>query len=328
MAPTRRGMMLAAAAGGGTLAGGRRSASAQSWPAARPIRLIVPFAPGGTTDILGRLAAEGIGQRIGQTVLVENLSGATGNIGAAAAVRAAPDGYTLLIGTPGPLAANRFLHRSMPFDPDKAFVPVGLIAMVPNVVMVRRDSPFRSLADLIAALRARPGELRYGDPGVGSTGHLTTELLLAAVGARAIHASYRGSQPMLNDLVAGSFDFSTDQLTPALGLVQSGTVRPLAVSMPERSPLIPEVPTFKELGIPIEVSVWFSIVAPAGVPEPVIARVNAALNATLATPEVRARLASLAATPAGGAPEDLRRVIAQEVEYTRRAVQIANLRPE
>ncbi|MBX6373045.1 MAG: tripartite tricarboxylate transporter substrate binding protein, partial [Acetobacteraceae bacterium] len=132
MAPTRRGMMLAAAAGGGTLAGGRRSASAQSWPAARPIRLIVPFAPGGTTDILGRLAAEGIGQRIGQTVLVENLSGATGNIGAAAAVRAAPDGYTLLIGTPGPLAANRFLHRSMPFDPDKAFVAVGLIAVVPN----------------------------------------------------------------------------------------------------------------------------------------------------------------------------------------------------
>lgn len=325
MALTRRGTLTAAAAA--ALAAGRRRAVAQGWPA-RPIRLIVPFAPGGTTDILGRLAAEGIGQRIGQTVVVENLSGATGNIGAAAAARAAPDGYTLLVGTPGPLAANRFLHRSMPFDSDTAFVAVGLIAVVPNVVMVRRDSPFRSLADLIAALRARPGELRYGDPGVGSTGHLTTELLLATVGARAIHASYRGSQPMLNDLVAGTFDFSTDQLTPALGLVQSGTVRPLAVSTPERSPLIPEVPTFKELGIPIEVSVWFSIVAPAGVPEAVIARLNAALNATLATPEVRARLASLAAAPAGGTPEDLRRVIAREIEYTRRAVQIANLRPE
>jgi tripartite-type tricarboxylate transporter receptor subunit TctC len=223
---------------------------------------------------------------------------------------------------------NRFLHLSMPFDPDAAFTPVGLIATVPNIVMVRRESPFRSFADLVAALRARPGELRYGDPGVGSTGHLTTELLMAATGTRAIHASYRGSQPMLNDLVAGSFDFSTDQLTSALGLVQSGAIRVLAVSTPERSPLIPEVPTFRELGIPLEVAVWFSIVAPAGVPAPIVTRLNRALNAVLATPEVRARLAALAAQPAAGTPDDLRRTIAQEVETTRRAVQIANLRPE
>jgi tripartite-type tricarboxylate transporter receptor subunit TctC len=323
MAITRRAALIAA----GALSAAAGGAAAQDWPT-RPIRLIVPFAPGGTTDIFARLVAEGMGPRLGQPVVVENLSGATGNIGAAAAARAAPDGHTLLMGTPGPLAANRFLHLSMPFDPDAAFTPVGLIATVPNIVMVRRESPFRSFADLVAALRARPGELRYGDPGVGSTGHLTTELLMAATGTRAIHASYRGSQPMLNDLVAGSFDFSTDQLTSALRLVQSGAIRVLAVSTPERSPLIPEVPTFRELGIPLEVAVWFSIVAPAGVPAPIVTRLNRALNAVLATPEVRARLAALAAQPAAGTPDDLRRTIAQEVETTRRAVQIANLRPE
>jgi tripartite-type tricarboxylate transporter receptor subunit TctC len=324
MAITRRAALIAAA---GALAAAAGGAAAQDWPT-RPIRLVVPFAPGGTTDILARLVAEGMGPRLGQPVVVENLSGATGNIGAAAAARAAPDGYMLLMGTPGPLAVNRFLHRSMPFDPDAAFIPVGLIATVPNIVMMRRESPFRSFADLVAALRARPGELRYGDPGVGSTGHLTSELLMAATGTRAIHASYRGSQPMLNDLVAGSFDFSTDQLTSALGLMQSGAIRVLAVSTPERSPHIPEVPTFRELGIPLEVAVWFSIVAPAGVPAPIVTRVNGAPNAVLATPEVRARLAALAAQPAAGTPDDLRRTIAQEVETTRRAVQIANLRPE
>ena len=301
-------------------------ALAQSWPA-RPIRLLVGFAPGGTTDLMARLAAEQLGPLLGQPMVVENLPGATGNIAAAAAARAEPDGHTLLLGSPGPLALNRWLFKSMPFDSRTAFVPVGLIAVVPNVVMVRPGLPATTLGELEVLLKR--GNLRTGSPGVGTTGHLTNALFQAAIGAEAVHAGYRGSVPMLTDLMAGHIDYAVDQLTPPLPLIREGKLRAVAVSSSQRSPLLPEVPTMDEQGRPgLSVTAWFSLVAPAGTPAAVVGRINSALNQVLERPESRRQLALQSAVPGGGTPEALAALIRQEEAAAQRAVALAGIPPE
>ena len=301
-------------------------ALAQSWPS-RPIRLLVGFAPGGTTDIMARLAAERIAPALGQPVVVENLPGATGNIAAAAAARAEPDGHTLLLGSPGPLALNRWLFKNMPFDSRTAFTPIGLIGVVPNVVTVRPDLAATTLAELETLLKR--GNLRTGSPGVGTTGHLTNALFQAAIGAQAIHAGYRGSVPMLTDLMAGHIDYAIDQLAPPLPLIRDGKLRAIAVSSAQRSPLLPNVATMDEQGRPgLSVAAWFSLVAPAGTPQPVIQRINAALNAALALPEVQRQLALQAATPGGGTPAELAALITREEAAAERAVRLAGIQPE
>ena len=315
------------AASGGLLASPALAQGlSSSWPS-RPIRLLVGFAPGGTTDIMARLAAERIGPLLGQPVVVENLPGATGNIAAAAAARAEPDGHTLLLGSPGPLALNRWLFRSMPFDSRTAFAPIGLIAVVPNVVMVRPDLPARSLGDLAELLRI--GQLRTGSPGVGSTGHLTNALFQAAVGAQAVHAGYRGSVPMLTDLMAGHLDYAVDQLSPPLPLLRDGKLRAVAVSSVQRSALLPDVPTMDEQGRPgLSVTAWFSLVAPSGTPQPVISRINTALNQALLRADMRDQLAQQAATPGGGTAESLAALIDAESAAAQRAVALAGIQPE
>ncbi len=321
MALMARRALLAASAG--ILAA---PALAQAWPS-RPIRLLVGFAPGGTTDIMARLAAEKIGPLLGQPVVVENLPGATGNIAAAAAARAEPDGHTLLLGSPGPLALNRWLFKSMPFDSRTAFTPIGLIAVVPNVVMVRPDLPARTLAELESLLRA--GQLRTGSPGVGSTGQLTNALFQAAVGAQAVHAGYRGSIPMLTDLMAGHIDYAVDQLSPPLPLLRDGKLRAVAVSSAQRSPVLPEVKTMDEQGRPgLSVTAWFSLVAPSGTPAEAVSRINTALNEVLRRPETREQLALQAASPGGGTPAQLAALIRTEEASAQRAVALAGLQPE
>ena len=311
------------AATGGLLAA---PALAQAWPS-RPIRLLVGFAPGGTTDIMARLAAEKLGPMLGQPLVVENLPGATGNIAAAAAARAEPDGHTLLLGSPGPLALNRWLFKTMPFDSRTAFTPIGLIAVVPNVVMVRPDLPVRTLGELEALLKG--GQLRTGSPGVGTTGHLTNALFQAAVGAQAVHAGYRGSVPMLTDLMAGHIDYAVDQLSPPLPLLRDGKLRAVAVSSAQRSALLPNVPTMDEQGRPgLSVTAWFSLVAPSGTPAAAISRINTALNAALLRPETREQLALQAATAGGGTPESLAALIRTEEAAAQRAVALAGIQPE
>ncbi len=319
----RRSLVLAALASPVLAAPGLAQ---PTWPS-RPIRLLVGFAPGGTTDIMARLAAEGMAPLLGQPVLVENLPGATGNIAAAAAARAEPDGHTILLGSPGPLALNRWLFKSMPFDSRTAFTPIGLIAIVPNVVIVRPDLPARTLAELEALLKQ--GNLRTGSPGVGSTGQLTNALFQAAVGTQAIHAGYRGSVPMLTDLMNGTLDYAIDQLSPPLPLIRDGKLRAIAVSSPQRSPLLPEVPTMDELGrAGLSVTAWFSLVAPAGTPPAVLARLNGALNETLRQPQTQARLAQQAASVGGGSMAQLAALIAHEEAAAERAVALAGLQPE
>ena len=315
------------AASGGLLASPALAQGlSSSWPS-RPIRLLVGFAPGGTTDIMARLAAEKLGPMLGQPVVVENLPGATGNIAAAAAARAEPDGHTLLLGSPGPLALNRWLFKTMPFDSRTAFAPIGLIAVVPNVVMVRPDLPARTLGELEALLKG--GQLRTGSPGVGTTGHLTNALFQAAVGAQAVHAGYRGSVPMLTDLMAGHIDYAVDQLSPPLPLLRDGKLRAVAVSSAQRSALLPNVPTMDEQGRPgLSVTAWFSLVAPTGTPAAAISRINTALNAALLRPETREQLALQAASPGGGTPESLAALIRTEEAAAQRAVALAGIQPE
>ncbi len=219
------------------------AAHAQSdWPA-RPIRIVVPFAPGGTTDITARIVAEQLTSVLKQTVVVENKAGAGGNVGAAEVARAAPDGYTFLMGTPGTQAINQFLYPKMPYDTAKDLIPVSFTARVPNVLMVHPSVPANTIQELIALARAKPGALTYGSPGNGATGHLSTELFKTRAKVFITHIPYRGSSPMLQDLMAGQIQMSIDNLPSALPYIKAGKLRALGVTSSARSEQLPDVPS-------------------------------------------------------------------------------------
>ncbi len=300
-------------AAGLTLGCSAGASLAQEWPT-ETVRIVVPFPPGGTTDIMGRLIADKLRVSLGRPVLVENLAGAGGRIGAERVARSAPDGHTLLVGSPGPLASYQFLYKSMSYDSRTAFDPVIALATLPQVLVVRADSNITTVAGLVADLKQRADKVSYGTPGVGSSQHLTTELFKAATGTRPLNVSYKGSAPMLADVIAGTTDFAFDQLTSALGLIKSGRLRALAVTSPKRSEQVPEVPTLTEAGVNVDYGVWFALVAPRGTPGAIIKRLNEDANKALADPEVRERIAGFGATPAGGSPESLARLISSEEE--------------
>jgi tripartite-type tricarboxylate transporter receptor subunit TctC len=276
-----------------------------AWPE-RPLRLVVPFAAGGATDLTARALAEALAPRLGQPVVVENLSGAGGNVGAEAVARARPDGHTLLFSTPGPLAINAFLYPRLPFDPETAFAPVALAVRVANVAMVPAALPVASLAELVALAKARPGALSYASAGVGSTSHLAAELLKAEAGIALEHVPYRGTGPALADLVAGRVQLQIDGVPAGLPQIRAGAVRPLAVTSATRWFALPEVPTVAEAGLPgTEATAWGAVVAPAGLPGEIAARLAALVTGALRRPEVTARMQTLGAEVAGGTPEEL-----------------------
>lgn len=266
-------------------------ALAQAFPA-RPVRIVIPFAAGGPTDIVARLLAERLAAKLGQPVVVDPRPGAGGAIAAEAVARSTADGHTLLIGTATTHAVNPALQGDrLPFHPIRDFAPIAQVARVPIVLAVRPDLEARELAGFIATLRARPGALNYGSSGTGSMGHLATVLLLRTIGAEATHVPYRGSAPMAADLVAGRLDFASDALASLVPFVREGRVRALAIATPERAAALPELPTFAQAGLPgYEAYTWNVVFAPAGTPAPVIATLNAALNAVVAEPEVARRL--------------------------------------
>ena len=241
-------------------------AFAQTWAPERPIRLIIPFAAGGSTDVTARLVAQALGERLGQPVVAENRPGAGGNIGAEAAARAAPDGHTLFMAVSGILAANKALYKTLPFDPLRDFAPISQVAVIPNLIVVNPELPVRDLPGLIAYAKARPGQVNYGSAGSGTSLHLASALFAAKAGIELVHIPYRGGAPAATDLMAGKIQMLASPLVEVIGAVQAGQLRPLAVTTPRRSALLPEVPTVGETIPGFAIPLWNGIVAPAGTP--------------------------------------------------------------
>jgi tripartite-type tricarboxylate transporter receptor subunit TctC len=272
----------------------------------------VPFAPGGTTDLTARIVAEQLGQALKQTFVIENKAGAGGNIGAAEVAKAAPDGYTFLMGTPGTQAINQFLYSKMPYDTAKDLVPVSFVVRVPNVMILNPSVPAKNLKEFIALAKAKPGALSYGSPGNGSTGHLSSELFKTQANVFITHIPYRGSGPMLQDLLAGQIQVSIDNLPSALPHIQAGKLVAIGVTSENKVAALPDVPPIASVLPGYVAESWFVLVAPAGTPQAIIDKLSAEVDRILKKPEVVERFSKLGATPVGGTPKQLGDFIAAE----------------
>jgi tripartite-type tricarboxylate transporter receptor subunit TctC len=288
-------------------------ATAQAAFPSKPVRLVVPFPPGGTTDILARAVAQKLSDAWGQQVIVDNRPGAGGNIGSELVAKAAPDGYTLLMGTVGTHAINPSLYSKMPYDNVKDFVPVILVAGVPNVLVVNPSLPVNSVQELIAYGKANPGKLNFASSGNGTSIHLSGELFRTMTGVQMTHVPYKGSAPALTDLVGGQVQLMFDNLPSSLPFIKAGKLRALAVTSTARSVTLPDLPTLAESGLPgFEASSWFGILAPARTPGDIVAKINGAVAAWLASPEAKEKLAGQGAIAAGGPPDAFAAHIAAE----------------
>jgi len=289
-------------------------ASAQSYPN-RTIRLVVPFPAAGTTDILARAAAQKLTEAFGQSVVVDNRPGAAGNIGSDLVAKSAPDGYTLLMGTVGTHAINPSLYSKMPYDHVKDFAPVVLVAGVPNVLVVNPALPVNSVSDLIKLAKDKPGQINFASSGSGTSIHLSGELFKTMAGVDMTHVPYKGSSPALTDLIGGQVQIMFDNLPSALPQIKGGRLRAIAVTSLKRAPVLPDIPTISESGLPgFEASSWFGVLAPAGTPAPIVARINAEVNKWLQSAEAREKLLSQGAEAAGGSPEQFANHIRTESE--------------
>ena len=239
----------------------------------KPITLVVPFSAGGTTDILARIVGQAMGVELGQAVVIDNKPGAAGNIGGAFAAKARADGYTLFMGTVGTHAINSALYKNMPFDPVKDFAPLSRVATVPNLLVAHPSQPFKTVQEMIDYAKAEPGKITYGSPGSGSSPHVSGELFDSMTGTELLHIPYKGSAPAITDLLGGQIAIMFDNMPSAIQHVRSGKLRPIAVTTKERSAELPDVPTIAESGVPgYEATSWFGMLAPADVPDPVLAK--------------------------------------------------------
>jgi tripartite-type tricarboxylate transporter receptor subunit TctC len=290
------------------------------------VRLIVPFTPGGSSDILARAVAPGMSAGIGQSIVIDNKPGAGGSIAGAEAARAEPDGNTLFMGHIGTLAVNPWLYPKMGYDPLKSFASIGGVARVPNVLVVASNSPIKSLPDLVAYAQAHPGKLTYSSGGNGSAANLAFEALKLRTRMTAVHIPYRGTMPAVTDLLGGQVDATFTGVTVLLPQIKAGRLRALAVSSPQRLPSLPDVPTVAESGYAgFEADQWYGLVAPAGTQGARIQKLNAELNRVLATPAVAQQLAHEGALPLPGTPEAFRNLIAQELPRWAAVVKAANM---
>ncbi len=300
--------------------------TANSQYPAKPLRLIVPFAPGGSTDIFARLIAERAQAPLGQPVVVENRAGAAGNIGAEAVVRSAPDGYTLLMATTGVMAINNALYKSMTYDAAKDLEPVLFVASITNVLIVPPDFPARSVAELIVAAKKDPGKLSFASSGAGSSTHMSAELFKSLSGTDILHIPYKGSGQALPDLISGRVQMMFENAPGAVPHIKSGKVRALAQTGLRRSPSMADLPTVAEAGVPgYESLSWSGIAVPAGTPRALIERLNRDLNAVLAMPEMRQKLAEQGAETVGGAPEVFAQHVRAEREKWSRLIREKNI---
>ncbi len=290
------------------------AALAQDWPAGKTIQIVVP-APGGggTGDSIARVIAEELAKHLKTSVVVDNKPGANGNIGAAYAAQQAPDGYKLLFSWAGTLAVNPSLYKGLNFDPQKDFVPIVLVADVPNILVVNNDLPAKNLAEFIAYAKANPGKLNYGSTGNGSSMHLAAELFMRETGAKMVHVPYNAPGTATTNLMAGDIQLMFQLVPGIIGQIKGGKVRPIAVMADKRSPALPEVPTTVELGHPkLLSSTWFALLAPKGTPAAIVDKVNAAVNEILKDPAVHKRLSDMGASPLGGTPKQLADHLAAE----------------
>jgi tripartite-type tricarboxylate transporter receptor subunit TctC len=266
-------------------------AAAQDYPT-RPITLIVPYTPGGSTEILARIVGQKLEARLGKSVIIENKPGAGTVIGSNMVAKSAPDGYTLLMATPTPMAINVTLHKQLPYDPATDLVPLVMVAGAPFVLVVKTDLPVKSVKELVALAKTK--RLTYGSGGPGSPHHLYAELLSSMTGITMTHVPYKGTLPALNDVIAGHIDLMFSDIPPLIGIASQGKVRPLAVSTKQRVAAFPDLPPINEAGVPgFDVSGWFMITAPAKTPKPIIDRLHAELMAVMALPEIKERVAKL-----------------------------------
>lgn len=302
-------------------------ALAQSFPS-KTVRIIVPYPAGGFNDTLGRLAASKLSKQWKQPVVVDNRPGAGTTIGTQAAAMAAPDGHTLLV-VQFPFAANPWLYKNLPYDTQKAFAPVMLAGRSPMLVLVHASSPYRTLQDVVAAAKAKPGKLNYGTSGPGSSNHLAMALFERQSGTRMNQVPYKGSTPLLTDLAGGQIELAVDLLPHALPFIQSGKVRPLAMATAQRSPLMPELPTATEVGVPgYEAAGWHGFVVPHGTPATLVAQLNRDLNAVLEQDDVRKAFAAQGVTPDGGTPEQFRGFLDGQMALWKKVVEEAGITAE
>lgn len=289
-------------------------ASAQGYPS-KPVTLIVPFPGGSTPDIVGRALAQKLHEAWGQPVVVENKTGAGGNIGTAEAARAAPDGYTLVIGINGPVAVNKTLYKTLPYDPEKDLQPISLLAVGAQMLAIHPSVPASNLKEFVAHVRNNPGKLSYGSVGAGSGSHLTMELLKSQAKLDMVHVPYRGFPPAVQDLLAGNIQ-ATFAIVPAvLGNVKAGKLKGIAVTSEKRSELAPDVPTVAEQGFPrFDATVWIGLLSPAGLPKDVLAKIAAETQKGMADPELRKRLGASGFQIVGGTPEQFASFIRSETK--------------
>jgi len=305
----------------------RSTLAQQVWPAGKPITYVVPYPPGGTTDVLGRLIVQKIGPALGATIIVENKPGATGAIGGDFVAKAPPDGFTLLGSSIGPMAILTALVPTLPYNPVESFEPVVMIGTIPSVLIVGGDSPYRSVADLVADARARPGKLSYASGGNGTILHMSGELLKLATGIDMTHVPYKGDTPAIQDVIGGHATAMFAPVTPILQHVQSGKLRALAVAASQRIDELPTVPTMAEAGIKdAEAEQWQAIFAPKGTPRAIVDRLNAEIRKALAEPEISAKLKAAGVTLRADTPDALRAFQQADIAKWAKVIRAANIK--
>jgi tripartite-type tricarboxylate transporter receptor subunit TctC len=322
---TRRSILTAI--GGATLGmAGVGPLRAQHGYPERPIRMIVPFPPGGPIDTIARMAGEELGRRLGGTVVVENHPGAGSTLGTKLVAAAEPDGYTLLFGSSGSLAVAPALYSSLGIDPQKAFTPVATVALLPHVFVVNLDVPAKSIAEFVAYAKANPGKINFG-AGLGTPPHLLSTLFKTEANIDVVFVPYTGSAQSVNDILGGRTQFTIDGLVTLYPLIQAGKLRPLAIARAERWPALPEVPTLVESGYPdFVLDAWTGLVTPAGTPDAIVRKLNTSMNEGLASPDVQATLAKFSAIAKIGMPDDFRKFLADQTERWGAIVKLAGAR--
>ncbi|WP_376097458.1 Bug family tripartite tricarboxylate transporter substrate binding protein [Roseomonas sp. CCTCC AB2023176] len=320
---TRRGALIA-----GALLPAAPALAQGEWPA-KPVRIVVPFPPGGLVDLLARSVSQSLTTKFGHPFVVENRGGAGGNIGADVVAKAPPDGYTIMAGSLGPLAVNQYIYPSMPYDTNTAFAPIVLLATTPKVLCCANARPWQSVAALIAEAKARPGQLTAGSAGSGSSLHFALELFKEATGTNIQHVPYRGAAPAVTDLVAGNIDFVIDNVPNILAQIRGRSVRPLATPSTQRLAQLPDVPTMAEAGMPNFVfGTAFGMAAPAGTSPDICRRIAEAVTEALRDPTIGGRLTEIGAVLGGGTPDDFARAIAREKETLEPVIRRAGIRAD
>jgi tripartite-type tricarboxylate transporter receptor subunit TctC len=319
-------IMIAFAAA--ALLGGLHSAQAQNWPA-KPIRFIVPFTPGGGNDTIARLVGQKLSAALGQQVIVDNRAGAGGTIGAEAAARSAPDGYTMFLAGVATHGINPNLRSKLPYDAVKDFQPVSLIASAPLIVVVHPSLPVRNTRDLIALAKSKPGQVTYASNGAGGSSHMAVELFNMMTGTKMLHVPYKGLSPALTDLISGQVQVMFSSAVAMLPQVKSGRLRAIAMTGAKRSPALPDVPTVAESGVPgYETGSWYGVVVPAGTRKPVVGRLAQEIAAISKSPEINQRLVEDAAIPVGSTPDEFGAFIRKELARWAKVVQQGHISVE